>query len=217
MHALQARKIFESSVSHELRTPLTAVLGHLEMLIDGADLPEEALQRLLVADRNANRLRLLVSDLLDPAARGEGTLTLFRAPADITALVQETLEAMTGAARAAGVDLVCPRGEPVRAFVDAHRVRQVIDNLVSNAIKYTDSGGRVGVTIGTDADTVTVTVTDTGIGMDADALERVWEPFYRADEARRRVSPGVGLGLGIARSIAHAHEGQLRADSRPEE
>ncbi|GAA0986085.1 Alkaline phosphatase synthesis sensor protein PhoR [Nocardioides aquaticus] len=213
--ALQAREVFESSVSHELRTPLTSVLGHLELVLDDPGLSEAATRQLRVAQRNATRLQYLVSDLLDPAARGLGTLELLRAPTDVAALVRDVVATGSAEARAAQIAVVAHADDCVRAVVDVHRVHQVLDNLVSNAVKYTDPGGSVDVTVEADEDEVTLSVTDTGIGIAPDDLERLFEPFFRADHARERVAPGVGLGLGIARSIVVAHGGRLEVDSTP--
>lgn len=217
VHALKAREVFEGSISHELRTPLTAVLGHLEMLIDDGELPEATIGQLLVAQRNAVRLRLLVSDLLDPAARTNGTLALVRAPADLMVLARETVETVSETKPALNIILAAHRGDAAPALVDAHRVRQVLDNVISNAVKYTNPGGHVEVHVETEEHDVVVTVTDTGIGMGPEVLTRLWDPFFRAEEARERVTPGVGLGLGIARSIVLAHGGHIDVTSAPGE
>lgn len=215
VQALTAREVFESSVSHELRTPLTAVLGHLEMVLEEEEgLPAGVTTQLQVVQRNAERLRCLVSDLLDPAARGRGTLALVYAPADVTALVGEVISDETRRARDAGIELIGHTTTAVPAVLDAHRVRQVLDNVVSNAVKYTDPGGRVDIWVESTEDDVVVTVTDTGIGIAPEALTRLWEPFFRADQARERVTPGVGLGLGIARSVVTAHAGEIEVFSR---
>lgn len=214
MNALQAREVFEGSVSHELRTPLTAVLGHLEMVLEDGGLSVSATRQLEVAQRNAVRLGSLVSDLLDTAARGKGTLALSPAAADVAALARDVVEAATPAAQAAGVTLEVHAPSPAPAMVDLHRVRQVLDNVVSNAVKYTDPGGRVDLVVETAGDVVTLTVTDTGIGIASEDLVRLFDPFFRADTARGRAAPGVGLGLGIARSIAVAHGGRMEVASR---
>lgn len=213
VQALQAREVFASSVSHELRTPLTTVLGHLELLLEDGDLPDRAAHQMRTVQRNAVRLRYLVSDLLDPAAHGQGAMVLSTASADLADLVVEAVESVMPAARGAGVTLTAQPHEPVRAVVDGDRVRQVIDNLVSNAVKYTNAGGQVDVQLEVRGDQGAITVTDTGIGIAPEDVERLFDPFFRAGRARDRMSPGLGLGLGIARSIVVAHGGRIEVSS----
>ena len=217
VQALQAREVFASSVSHELRTPLSTVLGHLEMLLEGGELSEAAARQMRTVQRNAVRLRYLVSDLLDPAARGQGAVALSYSPADLADLVQEALETVMPAALKAGVTLANHLQEPVPAIVDAGRVRQVLENLVSNAVKYTDAGGRIDVRLEVADEVVVITVTDTGIGIPEGDIDRLFDPFFRTDHARERMGPGLGLGLGIARSIVVAHGGRIDVSSTPGE
>lgn len=211
--ALRAREVFESSVSHELRTPLTTVLGHLEMLLDDGDLSEVAAQQVRIVQRNATRLRHLVSDLLDPASRGQGTVALLWSSTDIAGLVEEAVESVLPAALDGGVMLGAHTHGPVHAVVDGDRVRQVLENLISNAVKYTDAGGRVDVGLVVEGDMVAITVADTGIGIAPEDIERLFDPFFRTGRARDRISPGLGLGLGIVQSIVVAHGGQIEIDS----
>lgn len=212
--ALRAREVFERSISHELRTPLTSVLGHLEMLLE-TDLPAVARRQLGVLHRNATRLHHLVSDLLDPAAREDGAPPLACAPTDLAALLGEVVADALPGARGAGVVLALADPPEVTAQVDPHRVRQVLDNVVSNAVKYSDAGGRVDVELGLAAGVAEVCVTDDGIGIAPEDVARLFDPFFRTDAARGRATPGVGLGLGIARSIARAHGGDITVRSVP--
>lgn len=213
VQALRAREVFASSVSHELRTPLTTVLGHLELLLEDGDLSEAAVAQMRTVQRNALRLRYLVSDLLDHAARGQGALVLSYTSADVAELVREAVESVMPTALTSGVALVEHTGGPVRAVVDGDRVRQVLDNLVSNAVKYTNAGGRVDVRLEVEEEQAAVTVTDTGIGIAPEDIERLYDPFFRTALARDR--PGLGLGLGIAQSIMEAHDGRIEVTSSP--
>ncbi len=145
MRAIQARDDFLAAVSHELRTPLTSVVGHLEVLLDHGDLDDGPVRQLRVIERNAARLHRLVSDLLDSAEHRGGPVRLTRSPVDLTQLVGEALESAAPAARASGIVLGSTLVEGLVAVVDPQRLRQVIDNLISNAVKYTDPGGRVDV------------------------------------------------------------------------
>ncbi len=217
MRALRAREDFVADVSHELRSPLTSVLGHLELLLESERVPPELVRQLMVIQRNAERLLLLVSDLLATAGQREGPPVLSRSAVDLAGLTREVVESAQPAADVAAVAIEVDLPDALPAVVDDHRLRQVVDNLVSNAVKYTDAGGRVEVRLRARDGVAELTVADTGIGISADDLEQLFVPFFRADEARRRVSPGVGLGLGIARSIVDAHGGRVEVSSEPGE
>ncbi len=213
MRALQAQEDFIADISHELRSPLTSVLGHLELLLESDGLPPGLARQVEVVQRNAERLQALVSDLLETAGQREGPLQLARSSTDLARIVRQTVESAQPAAAAAGVELAIDGPGAVPAFIDDRRMRQVVDNLVSNALKYTDAGGRVDVLLAAVDGRAEVTVADTGIGIAPDDLEQLFVPFFRADDARRRVSPGVGLGLGIARAIVEAHGGRVDVES----
>ena len=215
MRALHSREEFLAAVSHELRTPLTSVLGHLEMLVDQEDIEDDVRRQLRVVHRNAHRLRYLVADLLESAQQREGTLILTRSTEDLAVLVRDAVESAAPTAESAGVALVAHTDGPLLVNVDRERVRQVVDNLVSNALKYTDEGGRVDLRLRLLGTTAEIAVTDTGIGIEPGDLERVFTPFFRARGARERVTPGVGLGLGIVRTIVSAHRGRIDIDSAP--
>jgi two-component system phosphate regulon sensor histidine kinase PhoR len=216
MRAMQTREDFLASVSHELRTPLTSVLGHLELLSEREDLPEGIAGPLEVVHRNSLRLQRLVSDLLLSAERRDGSPVLSEFTADLADLLRDAVEAAAPSAAARGVELVADLPIAVPAVVDHERMRQVVDNLVSNALKYTNPGGRVEVRLSSPASEVEIAVTDTGIGIDRDDLGRIFTPFFRTRGAQDRVAPGVGLGLGIARSIVAAHGGRIEIGSTPD-
>ena len=215
MRALAVKDEFVASVSHELRTPLTAVLGHLEILAESVDLPPPVRRQLGVVRRNAERLRTLVSDLLEVAQAHAGSLQLDRDTVDVARLVHEALEAAAPAADAAGVALEVDVPEVLEALVDGQRLRQVVDNLVSNAVKYTDRGGAAGVRVGVDGTTLDIRVHDSGIGMNAAEVERAFTRFFRGSGALERHRPGTGLGLTIVQSIVEAHGGSISLSSEP--
>lgn len=220
LQALQSEEVFVASVSHELRTPLTVVLGHLELLLDQDELPEDVARQLQVVSRSAQRLRTLVSDLLDPATAVSGgphraQIVLERVSTDLAALVVESTESLLPSALAGEVTLAVRTHGPCRAVVDPHRLRQVVENLVGNAVKYTDPGGRVDVVLDVNDDDALLSVADTGIGIGTDDQARLFTPFFRTGPARGRQLPGLGLGLGIARSIVLAHGGRLEVRSEP--
>ncbi|GAB2765304.1 hypothetical protein GCM10027020_17110 [Nocardioides salsibiostraticola] len=213
MRAIQVRNQFVASVSHELRTPLTSVLGHLEMLGDRDDLSAEVLGQLDVAQRNANRLRALVSDLLQVAQAQEGNLELQRRPADVAALVREEVEALRPTAERKQVVTDASGPDDLIIEIDEQRIRQVIDNLVTNAVKYTEPGGAVHVSLRPTGGGVEIAVTDTGIGIPADELDRVFSRFFRGSGAVVGQIPGTGLGLNIVASIVRAHGGTIGLQS----
>lgn len=216
MQAIRAREDLMAAVSHELRTPLTSVLGHLEILLDRTDLDESAAREIRVAYRNALRLSHLVADLLESAQHRDGRVHLSLGPVDLADLVRDAAPAWFEAARTRGLELEVDVPPSAASYADLDRLRQVADNLVHNAVKYTDPGGSISVTVAVVADTgVRLSVVDTGIGIESDDLARVFVPFFRTRAALDRMTPGVGLGLGIVRTIVEAHRGRLGVESRP--
>ncbi|KQY24102.1 PAS domain-containing sensor histidine kinase [Cellulomonas sp. Root485] len=205
---------FVSLVSHELRTPLTSVLGYLELLTDGTDpLTDEQREYLTVIERNARRQLRLVGDLLLSAQVDAGRFSIAPHRIDVADIVRASVEAATPVADAAGVRL---EASAVATPLDGDPVRlaQAVDNLVSNAIKFTPSGGtvRVGVTPNASAG-ADVVVADTGIGIPPDELSQLTTRFFRASTATRRAIPGVGLGLSITKAVVDAHGGSLAITS----
>lgn len=213
MRAIQMRDDFLASVSHELRTPLASVVGYLELLADSVELSPDTTRQVAVIQRNADRLRDLVSDLLDSAQHRTGPLDLTRTSVDLSRIAGEALEAALPSARAAGVDLEGHILDGVRGDGDPGRLRQVIDNLVSNAVKYSDAGDRVTLSLRRAGSVAVLEVEDTGIGMTPSDLDLLFTPFFRSDQARARQAPGVGLGLGICEAIMVAHGGSIETVS----
>jgi len=214
MRALKVKDDFVASVSHELRTPLTSVLGHLELLTERPDLPPDIARQLAVVERNAFRLQTLVTDLLDVARAKEGSLSLTLDPLDLAMLVRDAVGAARPAADARAIRLACDVPEAIPLHADGHRLRQVVDNLISNAIKYTGREGSVSVTarVGED-EGIELVVSDTGMGIAEEDLPHIFDRFYRAGEAEAQHIPGTGLGLSIVRDIVEAHGGTLEVAS----
>lgn len=209
--SLRVRDEFLSVVSHELRTPLTSVIGYLEILEDELDADALGVREYLdVVSRNAQQLMLRIGDLLHVADR----LQLQRTSVDIAALVIACVADARLRAHAASVALEVSAEGPLAAHVDEPRMRQVIGNLISNAVKYSAAGGRVDVMAGIDGDDVIVSVTDEGAGIADHELRHVFERFYRTTAARDAVIPGTGLGLSIVKDIVDAHGGEVSARSR---
>ncbi|WP_300644196.1 cell wall metabolism sensor histidine kinase WalK [Nocardioides sp.] len=221
LSALEAKDEFVSTVSHELRTPLASIAGYVEVVLGREDLPAPAADHLRVVERNTVRLDRLVGDLLATAQAGSGPLPVHRTESDLAVLVREAVEVATPAAEAAGVELDrrCPGSLPVH--VDPRRIGQVLDNLLSNALKHTGAGGRVCVEVterpaesqGGQGGLVELAVCDTGTGIPPDDLDRLFVRFHRSSTSRDLAIPGLGLGLCIARDIVAAHGGRIDVES----
>lgn len=203
---------FVGLISHELRTPLSSILGYLELMRDDEDDPlsPEQLQYLGVAERNAHRLLRLVGDLLFTAQVESGRFPLEHKDVDLGPLIAASVESAGPVAANAGITLAAELpDEPVTMFGDPLRIGQSVDNLVSNAIKFTPSGGTVTVTLSRDGGDAVIAVSDTGIGIPAVELGQLSNRFFRASTATRNAVPGVGLGLTITKAIVTAHGGSI--------
>lgn len=205
---------FVSLVSHELRTPLTSVLGYLELLTDGTDpLTDEQREYLTVIDRNARRQLRLVGDLLLSAQVDAGRFSIAPQTIDVADLVRASVTSAAPVAEGARVALEAAI-EPTVVDADPVRLSQALDNLVSNAIKFTQAGGSVRVSVAPSVQGgARITVADSGIGIPPDELEQLTTRFFRASTATRRAIPGVGLGLSITKAVVDAHGGVLSIGS----
>ena len=215
MHALKVKDDFVASVSHELRTPLTAIMGYLDLVLDEDDaVTSEVRQNLDVAKRNSERLLRLVSDLLFTAQAVEGHMSVDLQDTDLSALVDQALADLAPRADALGVALRHRSPGPLVVQGDPTRMRQMVDNLVSNAIKYTPAEGSVTVQLEEAEDDVVLRVSDTGIGISPADQSRLFSRFFRTHDAETRAIQGIGLGLAITRSIVAAHGGTIRVQSQ---
>src|SRR5579859_6953552 len=210
------RQEFVANVSHELRTPLSLIKGYVETLLDGARNNPEVVERFLkIIERNTQRLDLLIQDLLTISALESGRIQLNLQPVELRPLVEKVFTDLKARAEEKDVKLVNQLND-LTALADAHRMEQVFANLVDNAIKYGRTQGMV--TVGgrkTDAGRIEVFVQDDGPGIPPEALDRVFERFYRVDKARSREQGGTGLGLSIVKHIVQNHDGEVWAKSEP--
>lgn len=209
-HLERLRDAFVAAVSHELRTPLTSISGFVEMLEDEEDsLGEAGRSYLDVIRRGTKRLQRIVEDLLLVAQIEADRLELRTGPTDLTRIVAEAVEGVRPLAEEKEIALELDTNGALLLDADAGRLGQVLDNLVSNALKFTLPGGSVAVSVRQDDGRAVVEVEDTGIGVPQDEVGQLFSRFYRASSATRRAIPGTGLGLVIARAIVEAHHGSI--------
>ena len=206
---------FIALVSHELRTPLTSIHGYLELVLDGGagELAPEQERFLTVVERNSRRLMQLVGDLLFMAQVEAGKLALDLEEVDLKEVLAECLEAAKPVADDKQIELVADLADTPSMLGDRSRLAQVLDNLISNALKFTPSSGRVSVRVSRTGREALVEVSDTGVGIPAEEQERLFERFFRSSNATEQAIPGTGLGLTIAKTIVERHEGSIEIES----
>lgn len=209
---------FTADASHELKTPLMVLRAGVERALTHPGTPAESIEALDETLEQINQMTEMVENLLTLARADEGRAPLTVAPTDLRDLVAEAAETAGLLAEAGGVTVESstPSG-PVLLSVDAHRIRELLLNLVTNAVKYTPAGGTVSIELEEGERAVVLRVRDTGIGVAPGDLPHIFERFWRADPARSRTGdrPGVGLGLAITKWIAEAHGGSITVQSRP--
>ena len=208
------RDAFVAAVSHELRTPLTSISGFLELLAEEDELGSTGRKYVDVIRRGNTRLRRCVEDLLLVAQIEASRLELHPGPTDLGELASATVESALPDAEEQGIELLLDVNGSLPLEADAARLEQVLDNLVSNAIKFTPNGGSVMVSAYEERGALRVDVTDTGIGIPHEEVGQVFSRFYRASTATRRAIPGTGVGLVIARTIVEGHGGTISLDTR---
>jgi signal transduction histidine kinase len=209
--AIRSRDEFLETVSHELRTPLTSIIGYLEIIEDSVDIAASGFEHEFdVIQRNTQRLLKLVVDLLTTA---EGQASLERRPSNLSELAENSLNAIRRSAEASGVAVLHQRMEPVIAEVDAARISEVFDKLLSNALKFNRPGGEISLTVASTGTEAVVRISDTGVGIVAGDLPHVFERFFRSITARNGVIAGTGLGLSTAKVLVDSHHGAITAES----
>ncbi len=211
----QLKSDFVANVSHELRTPLTSIIGFTEILIDGAggELNEEQREYLEIVTRSSQRMLRLIDDLLLLSRLETRSITIEVKPLDLGALIKESQLELSMAAGSAGMTLKLNTADGPPILGDSGRLRQVIDNLVNNALKFTPPGGEVTVEAIREEESWIIKVADTGIGIPEEDLERLFKKFFRASNADPKRTPGTGLGLSITRAIVELHHGEITVSS----
>jgi signal transduction histidine kinase/ActR/RegA family two-component response regulator len=204
---------FVSIVSHDLRTPLNAMLGWTALLQKGTLAPSIIARALRSIHDNATRQAKLIDDLLDFSRIIGGRMSLDREQIDLRDLLRNVIESMVPATAAKRIELQFSAAPDAIVLGDLHRLEQVFFNLLGNAVKFTEEGGRIEVTVRCLDSHVDASVTDTGIGIDPEFLPHVFDRFRQADSTTTRVHGGVGLGLSIARQLVEAHQGTISVTS----
>jgi two-component system phosphate regulon sensor histidine kinase PhoR len=210
----EVRKQFVANASHELRTPLTAIKMTTETLLLGAkEHPEDRDRFLAMINTETDRLVALVNDLLDLSRIESGATQVHLEPIAVRPLIAEVREEMMGRAQERGQSLSMEAPEGLVARADASAMRQILLNLVDNALKYTPTGGRVEIAAAPAGERVLIAVRDTGIGIPRADIHRIFERFYRVDKARSRQLGGTGLGLAIVKHLLEAQLGTITVES----
>ncbi|MEW6684539.1 MAG: two-component system histidine kinase PnpS [Nitrospirota bacterium] len=212
----RVRSDFIANVSHELRTPLTSIIGYVEALLDGVQHDTTKREEFLrIIKTHADRLSALVHDLLQLSQIESGDYRWRRDSVDVGALVRRSVALVHPLAQRRQIALRCTNEVEALCVVgDEEKLTQVLVNLLDNAVKYTEAGGSVEVTVQSSDGHAIVRVRDTGIGIPPADRDRIFERFYRVDRARSRESGGTGLGLSIVKHIVEAHGGTVSVDSR---
>jgi two-component system phosphate regulon sensor histidine kinase PhoR len=214
----QMKNDFVSHVSHELKTPLASIMAYAEMIADGeADNEDTKKEFCSVIQNQVQRLNRLIEDILSCSRIESGLIKVNKEPASLTMLIEEQMQMIKGYAEEKDIEVI---GQKPIVFdqvdVDKDMIRQVIVNLLSNAVKYTSSGGSVKIETEVDegASLVRVSITDTGVGIPEDAVEHVFDKFYRVD-ANEKQAKGTGLGLNLVKQIVEkVHDGRVFVTSR---
>jgi two-component system phosphate regulon sensor histidine kinase PhoR len=213
LDAIRARDSLIASVSHELRTPLTSIIGYLELALEDPAIDDETRRMIDISFRNSERLFVLVTDLLLAASDADTTLPISLVTADISEIVHQAVEAHRLLADERSITVHTDIEESVVTQADPVRIRQVVDNLLTNATKYNRENGDIFVAVASTGGEVRVSVRDTGLGISEADQAQLFDRFFRAESARRSNVSGSGLGLSITRDIVRQHGGDLSVSS----
>jgi len=210
--ALEIKSQFLSTVSHELRTPLTSIMGSLDLINSGfvGEVPQSLKRVIGLAAKNGHRLANLIDDLLDLQKIESGEIAFHFKPLDVNDLVDEAVESVAGYANKLDVHLgTVPCAEHCRLIGDRNRLIQVMNNLLSNALKFSDAGGTVEVRVETLGSRIRISVDDDGAGIPEGVKDRVFGKFSQVDSSDVRKVGGTGLGLNITKQIVERHNGTI--------
>jgi signal transduction histidine kinase len=207
----RSKNEYLSLIGHELRTPLTAISAYTELLreIDPAALALDGPALLEVIDRNTAHLRQIINELLELSALDTGHAQVQLAPVDLAGVIRESVECTRAAIDGAPLVLDAELPDELVVPGDRRRLRQIVDNLLGNAVKYSPDGGRISVTLRSVTGVAELAVSDTGIGVSPEEREELFNRLYRSSRVRDRAIPGTGLGLAMSRAVVHRHHGTI--------
>ena len=212
-----AKSRFLATMSHELRTPLNAIIGFSDMLQQDSLMidPRRRREYAQLINESGRHLLAVVNDILDMSKIETGNFAIFPEPVAAARAIGECCELLTLRAREAGVELrVALPGELPQVWADKRALNQIMLNLVANAIKFTERGGKVTVAVRAEPDHMVITVEDTGVGIAAEDLPRIGDPFFQARSSYDRRHDGTGLGVSIVKGLVALHGGTLEVESR---
>ena len=212
----EMRRDFVANVSHELRTPLSILRGYIETMLDDPKMPRGETARILeVMDQHSKRLGLLANDLLTLAHMESGSSNLQLSEIDLLRFLSDLVRDWRKKISAKGLEVIVEVSDDCSMIrADEERLREIYDNLLDNAVKYSGQGGEIRLRAERLGGEIALIVSDNGIGIGQEDLPRIFERFYRADKARSRQLGGTGLGLSIVKHIAQLHGGRVEADSQ---
>ena len=209
------REHMAANVAHELRTPVTVLRSRLEAILD--DVYPLDKEQIVIAHDQTLHLARLVEDLRQLTLAEAGQISLERQPIAPGELIQRVIDSFMPLVLDAGIDLKADIDSDLPTIrIDVDRIRQVLGNVLANALRHTPTDGTIAVRVGQQADQVRFEISNTGSSLSPEVLEQLFEPFWRADEARSRNGGGSGLGLAIARQFVQLHGGKMWAEQHPD-
>ncbi|MEU8613101.1 ATP-binding protein [Actinoplanes sp. NPDC048791] len=208
---IRTKNEYLALIGHELRTPLTSIAAYTELLrdADAETLVAEGPRLLEVIDRNATQLRHIINELLELSALDTGHAAVQLSPMNLAELVRESVQAARDAITDEPVTIADELPDELVLPGDRHRLRQVVDNVLGNAVKYSPDGGRIAVRLRTTGRAAELSISDTGIGVSQEEREKMFTGLYRTSRARDRAIPGTGLGLTLSRAVVQRHHGTI--------
>jgi len=201
------------NVAHDLRTPMTHLRATAELAIQGREKISAYQEALVSCIEESERILNMLASLMDISEAETGVVKLDRKTIDLLSLIDDMVELYSYSAEDKGITITREPGESISIFADLNRIRQVIANLLDNAIKYTPEEGSITVNAGRHGQEAVVTIRDSGPGIPTQDLPHIWDRLFRGDQSRSQ--PGLGLGLGMVRAIVQAHGGHVGVESRP--
>ncbi|MFT4304853.1 MAG: ATP-binding protein, partial [Candidatus Woesearchaeota archaeon] len=209
------RSDFISNVSHELRTPLTSIMGYSKLLIKGkiGEINEQQEKSLKVIVEESERLTRLINDLLDLSKLEKGKIELKLSEVNVNEIVDEVVEAMCTLSEEKCIRVDVKTNELPNIYADRDKIKQVLNNLVSNALKFTEENGNVKIITNNNQKDIEVKVIDTGIGIAKNQIPKLFDKFYQVDPSLTKITSGTGLGLSIALHLVNLHKGNIYVES----